>query len=176
MNAIRDRADAAALPTRHHFALVRLVAMMQFARMPPQRRAGLVMPIDEYQTAFENHGMSLLVWLLTTAFVADALSQVILFAVALLVAALIAPLLLVMTVAISSIVASALRVRDHVQVNSAFVMILLIAGSAYYATGASWPRWPARLFLALTIANVAAAPVAWLLRHRMAAMEQRCAS
>ena len=175
MKAIVDRAEAAALPSRHHFALFRLVATLRFPAAPKRVRSGTVLHLDEYQSAFENYSVSAVIWLVTTAYLVELLSHVLPLGIAIPVAMLLSPLALQIPFYVSGAIASAMHDGENLRLNSVAVMASLLGASAYHASQQTWTRWPARGFLALAAANAVAAPLVWLMRGRIAEQEERCA-
>lgn len=175
MKAIVDRADAAALPSRHHFAIFRLLAALRFRATRPRAEPGLVLHLDEYQSSSENYLLALMLWLIGSAYVTDVLAHVLPLLIAAILGVALSPLALQLPFFVTGAIATALHDGDNRRLNSLSVMAVLLVSSIYYALQQTWVRWPARMFLALTAINAAAAPVAWLLRGRLSALEERCA-
>ena len=177
MKVVRDCPEARHLPTRHNLALFRLLAALRVPSPRPRGEGGrrpdggrCTFTIDRHQSNVETFTVAAIAWIVSSAYVAHALSSLLPLAAALLIGLVMSPLVMQLPMFVSGIVG-----RNRVELNSIVLMALLTLASAYYATAQAWVRWPARGFLALVVANAAAAPIAWLLRGRFAEMESRCA-
>jgi hypothetical protein len=176
VNVVTDRPEARWLPSRHRFALTRLIA---YAKLRGAPNAGntvehLILPIDRDQTAAEMNGVAIWVFVMTVCYVAAALP---LFwpaaiAVAIPIAAVIIHFPIVI---IGPIVRMLIGDGNHVKIISLITMMLLLIASSYFAVSSSWARYVAWLFFAVLITNAVAASVVWLLRARIRAAEERCA-
>lgn len=175
MRAITDRADAAALPSRNHFAIFRLLAAVRFLTRRRRSQPGLVLHLEEYQSSIENYTMAAILWFIGSVYLTDAFAHVMPLAIAALLAAALSPLVLQLPFYLSGAIATALHHGDNRRLNSMFLMAVLLITSMYYAMQPRWPRWPARAFLALAVLNAAAAPLAWLMRGWLTSLEERCA-
>lgn len=174
MKVVTDRADAAALPSRHHFAIFRLLAAARFPMLRPRVQRGIVLHLDEYQSSFENYTVAGIVWIIGSAYLIDALAHVVPLLLAAIIGIALSPLVLQFPFYVTGAIATAIHDGDNRRLNSIAVMSVLLIASTYYAMQQTWVCWPARAFLALTALNALAAPVAWLMRERMTAMEDRC--
>lgn len=156
------------LPSRHHFALARLIALMMLKNTArPADVDRVIFAIDRHQSAAENYAVSILFTAITTAYIAALLPATPLALLAALPLALIAIQIL--------LVAGGLMVRS-MRANSAFMMLCAVAASLYFATRTTWVRFAAYAFLALVALNAIAFVVMWLLRDRVRELERRCAA
>lgn len=170
-NIVVDRPMAGWLPSRHRFALARLVAYvrLRFDQPAATQPEHLILPIDRDQTAAEMYGVAVWVFATTTCYVAASLPfrlpWSIILAIPLAAIAIHVP-----------IVAGMVLMGDgnHIKIVSVITMGLLLMASSYAVTTASWARFVAWLFFAILVINGAAAVVLWLLRGAMQAGEERC--
>lgn len=157
------------LPSRHHFALARLIAL---AMCHPERSEGssehAMFAIDRHQSTAENYAVSILYTAITTCYIAALLP---LWTPIALVAAL--PLAMI---AIQLLVIGGGLVLRTMAASSAFMMLCAVAASLYFATYTTWVRFPAYAFLAVVALNAVAYVVMWLLRDRVRELELRCAA
>ena len=176
MNVVTDRPQARWLPSRHRFALARLIA---YAKLRDARDAAtdaehLILPIDRDQTAAEMNGVAIWVFVTTVGYIASALPLI--WPAAIVVAMPIAAVVLQFpTVIIGPIVRMLIGDGNHIKIISAMAMTLLVIASSYVAASNSWARYVAWFFFAVLIVNGAAAFVVWLLRGGIRAAEERCA-
>lgn len=158
------------LPSRHHFALARLIALMMLKTTP--RPAGdvdrVMFAVDRHQSTAENYAVSILFTAITTCYIATMLP-------------LAAPMALVSALPLALIaiqillVAGGLIVRS-MTANSAFMMLCAVAASLHFATHPTWVRFAAYTFLTVLALNAIAFVVMWLLRDRVRELELRCAA
>jgi hypothetical protein len=171
VKVVRDRPEARALPSRRHFALTRLVALMfrGTPRNSEEPEEHIVLAIDADQTASESYLAA--TWFTATlaCYIAAALPLV--FPIALLAAV---PVAMVANVLICMFATFPLPDRDNTRVSSATLFTVLAIASAYFAVQPSWVRFVAWLFFGVVIANVIAAAIVWLLRGRVRELEARC--
>jgi hypothetical protein len=176
VNVVTDRPEAHWLPSRHRFALSRLIAYARLrrARDVAQTVEHLVLPIDRDQTAAEMNGAAIWVFVTTSCYVAAMLPLI--WPAAIAVAIPITAIVLQFPiVVIGPIVRMLIGDGDHIKIISVITMTLLVAASAYFAASASWARYVAWFFFAVLIVNGAAAIVVWLLRGSIREAEERCA-
>ena len=176
MKTVRGRADALWLPSRFRYAIFRLIAFGVVRRNRPREAGGLVLVIDRDQSASEYYLIS--VWLLLTVscYVGAGLSRVTNGVLAALAAIPIASLLIEAPIYLSGAAMPALRaagIRQERSLRVASMMLygLLILTAAYFALTESWVRYVAISFLVIVAANGVAAVVVWLLRRRIAELE-----
>ena len=179
------------LPSRHHFALARLIALAMCHPDPersegegspapgdssPSSRLGMTpgtvdrvtFAVDRYQSTAENYAVSILFTTITTCYIAVLLPF---WTPVALIAAL--PLALI---AIQILVVGGGLVLSSMAANSAFMMLCAVAASLYFATRTTWVRFAAYAFLAVVALNALAYVVMWLLRDRVRELELRCAA
>jgi hypothetical protein len=174
-NIVVDRPMARWLPSRHRFALARLVAYvrLRFGQPPAMQPEQLILPIDRDQTAEEMYSVAVWVFATTTCYVAASLPfrlpWSIILAIPLAAIAIHLPI-----VAGGPVVRLVTGDVNHTAIVSVITMGLLLMASSYAITTASWARFVAWLFFAIVIINGAAAAVLWLLREAVHAGEERC--
>lgn len=157
------------LPSRHHFALARLIALAMLRPKPPADDVDhVVFAVDRHQSTAENYAVSILYTVITTCYIAALLPLS--TPLALLVAVPLAQ------IAIQMLIVGGGLVLRTMTANSAFMMLAAIAASLYFATRATWVRFPAYAFLAVVALNAIAFVIMWLLRDRVRALELRCAA
>jgi hypothetical protein len=176
VNVVTDRPEARWLPSRHRFALVKLVAYAKLCggRAGANNTEHLILPIDRDQTAAEMNGIAIWILVTTVCYVAAMLPMIwpasIVVAIPVAAIALHFPFL-----GIGPIVRMLIGDGDHIKIISVITMSLLVIASSYVAASSSWARYVAWFFFAVLIVNAAAAIVVWLLRGRIRAAEERCA-
>ena len=176
MNIVRDRPEARRLPSRHRFALARLIAYAKLrrAREGVKKTEHLILSIDRDQTAAEMNSAAIWVFITTVCYIAAALPLI--WPAAILVAIPIAAMVLQFpTVVIGPIVRMLIGDGDHIKIISVIAMSLLVIASSYFAVTSSWARYVAWFFFAVLIVNGAASMVVWTLRGPIRAAEERCA-
>jgi hypothetical protein len=176
VNAVADRPEARWLPSRHRFALARLIAYATLRRARDIAPAveHLVLPIDRDQTAAEMNGAAMWVFVTTSCYIAAVLPMM--WLAAIVVSIPIAAIVLQFPiVVIGPIVRMLIGDGDHVKIISVITMTLLVIASSYFAASASCARYVAWFFFGVLLANGAAAIVVWLLRGRIREAEERCA-
>lgn len=176
MNVVTGRPEARWLPSRHRFALARLIAYAKLrgARVVTNDADHLILAIDRDQTAAEMNGIAVWISATTVCYLAAMLPLV--WPAAIVVAIPIAAIVLNFPiVVIGPIVRILLGDGDHVRLISAITMSLFVIASACVAASSSWSRYVAWFFFAVLIVNAAAAAAVWFLRGEIRAAEQRCA-
>jgi hypothetical protein len=157
------------LPSRHHFALARLIALVMLKATPPAKDVDrVIFAVDRHQSTAENYTVSILFTVISTCYIAALIPLA--TPLALLVALPLAQIAIQLL-----IVGGGLIVRS-MAANSAFMMLTAVTASLYFATRATWVRFPAYAFLAIVALNAIAFVVMWLLRDRVRALELRCAA
>jgi hypothetical protein len=158
------------LPSRHHFALARLIAlvMLKAAPRPADDAERAVFAVDRHQSSAENYAVAIVYTAITTCYIAALLPLPPPFA-------LFAALPLAGITIQILIVGGGLLVRS-MAANSALMMLCAIAASLYFATQPTWARFAAYAVLAHVALNAVAFVVMWLLRDRVRALELRCAA
>jgi hypothetical protein len=176
VNVVTDRPEARWLPSRHRFALARLIAFAKLrgARDVASNAEHLILPIDRDQTAAEMNGIAICVFAMTVCYIAATLPVI--WPAAIVVAIPIATIILhAPIVIIGPIVRMLIGDGDHVKIISVITMSLLVIASSYVAASNSWARYVAWFFFAVLALNGAAAVVVWLLCGQIRAAEERCA-
>jgi len=154
---VRDREDAKWLPSRFHFALFRLFAIVRMSAMAPRPRPGIIVPIDRYQSSFENYAIS--IWYFAT--VSCFFTAVMPWWVAIPLASLVVQLPIYV-------------VGRGQGVNSIIFMTSATLAAAYLATTQTWLRWAAWQFLAILALNALAALLLLPMRGVIRKLEARC--
>lgn len=168
MRIVRGRADARWLPSRFNFALFRLYAFVRMKTAKPEP-ADVSLVIDRNQNPIESAVLS--VW--TTATIACYAAGT-LFASWPLPLALLAGIPVAITCLEIPIVVVGLALRNrenNIPLNSAVLMVLLIAAAAYFARAQTWVRFAAWQFLAAVALNAVAAAIVFSMRDTIAEME-----
>lgn len=174
MRMVHGNAAARWLPSRHNFALFRLVAYLRLRNAHPEP-AEVILGIDRHQSNTETWTVSVWVLVMATIFISAvfalplALSFVLAvagFQVALITSGLtLAPLWNAVT-----------RLdTPAVKVSSFAIIGLLAAGAAYCATRPTWVRFAGWHFLSMLALNAIAAAVVFLLRGPIARLEETIA-
>ena len=157
MRFVRDRDDARWLPTRFHFALFRLIAIVRMSLMEPRTRPGIIVAVDRYQSTVESYTIS--VWYFVT--VSCFFSAVM-------------PLWAAIAVA-SLVVQLPIYVVGRGQgVNSIILMSSATLAAAYLITQQTWLRFVAAQFLAILALNAIAALILLPMRGTIRKLEARC--
>lgn len=175
MNVV-DHPEAHWLPSRHRFALPRLIAYakLRSAPAPANNAEHLILPIDRDQTAAEMNGAAIWVFVTTVCYIAAPLPLI--WPVAIVVAMPIAAIVLQFpTVIIGPMVRMLIGDGNHIKIISVIAMSLLVIASSFVAASTSWARYAAWFFFAVLIVNGAAAIAVWILRGSIRAAEERCA-
>jgi hypothetical protein len=167
VKAVRGRADARWLPSRHRFALFRLYAYVRLLGAKPEPRPGLILIIDRDQTAYEHHLVSLWIAATSTCYVAATLFRGLPVPVAIAVAIPVAALALEVPFYISG-----LLLRGGSRLNGIVYMFLLAVASIHIVRQPSWVRFVAWQFFAVIALNTAAAAIVFVLRAPIARLER----
>jgi hypothetical protein len=176
VNVVTDRPEAHWLPSRHRFALSRLIAYAKLrgARAIANNAEHLILPIDRDQTAAEMNALAIWVFVTTVCYVAAILPMI--WPAAIIVAIPIAAIAIHFPIlVIGPIVRMLIGDGDHIKIISVITMAMLVIASSYFAASSSWARYVAWFFFAVLIANGAAAILVWLLRDGIREAEERCA-
>lgn len=173
-NVVIDRPEVRWLPSRHRFALARLIAFARLGNKRAVKQAEhLLLPIDRDQTAAEMNCVAAWVFVTTTCYIGAALPFVLPLSIVL--AIPLAAIAIHLPIVIGGPILRALiGDGNHIKIVSVTTMSLLLIASAWVATTPTWTRFVAWLFLAILIINSVAAIVLWLLRKPIQAAEERC--
>lgn len=172
MRVVRDRAEARWLPSRHRYALARLIAFLRLRNAGSEPRSGLVLAVDRDQSTAENMTLGFSVWFIWTCYAAAILPGP---------WKVTAPLLshlglqvtIVGTVLILHLFGRDLWAFNH-RINSTLLFILLLLASSYFAATQLWVRFVAWVVLAVFVLNAVAATILFLLRKSVRELEARC--
>ncbi|MEA2240185.1 MAG: hypothetical protein QOC81_4909 [Thermoanaerobaculia bacterium] len=178
MNVIADRPEARLLPSRHHFAIARLVAFLRLQLRADGRSVEtpehLILPIDRDQSSAEIYAIATWVFLTTASYFACLLPLPL--PLALLAAIPLAFIAIHIPIVVGGPLVRLLAgEKNHVRTISAITMGALLISSLYIARTATWARVVAWLFLTVVAGNAIAAVILWMLRGRVQAAEKRCA-
>jgi ABC-type multidrug transport system fused ATPase/permease subunit len=170
VRVIRDRDEARWLPSRHHFALAKLIAMIV---MKPASRAEssikLIYAIDRDQSMVENYAVAMWLYVTGAAYLMAATHPAAWILMPWLAGFLIhAPCFLI------GWIAGLFDAEDNRKLNGVLTMGMMLIASSYFATTTSPVRFIAWFFLSIMALNAIAAVVMWMLRGTAAAMERRC--
>jgi hypothetical protein len=190
----RPQAAVAWVPSRHRYALFRLIAYLRLASGADAPRGdrgrrpdtdlganAVVLAIDRDQSSVEAYTVCVLVWLTVSAFFAAVLSSALglpaAIAVGIPIAALTLTLFVVMTGLVVTPVLHAVglpRGPDNIAPATTVMLIAVTLAASYLATLSTWVRIPAWLFLGALGVNGVAAIFLFLVRQRVRAAESRC--
>lgn len=184
MKIARPQAAVPWAPSRHRYALFRLIAYLRLARTQAQscvRDESRVLAIDRDQSMFEQYTIAVFVWVTVAAFLAAMLSTRVILPLAIAVSIPIAALLFSMGVVVTGVaITPALhaiglpRGVSNIAPNSWVLLTCVFLPSSYFAISNSWARYPAWLFLGAMVMNGVASIVLFFLRARLRAAEARC--
>jgi len=166
MKIVRDCPAARWLPSRHRFALSRLIAFIRLRVEDSRPRLSgvdhVILVIDRDQSAIEHYAVSTWIFVTIVCYIAAILPLPIGVAAA---AAL--PLAAV-AVQIPFYTGAGLKV------NSVLTMVLMIMASFYFGVTASPVRYVAWFFLAVIVFNAVAWLIMIIIRDSVRELEQRC--
>ena len=164
MRVVIDRPEARWLPSRHRYALSRLIALvaLRFSRgsVPSNRR--LILPIDRDQSAPENHAIALWLLITTTLFLVALVRPALWILMPFAAAALLEVPFFVAGAFLAPIVGR--RGADNKRLTSAATFVALAAASAWFAWTLTWARFVAYFFFAVLAVNAVAFVAMLLLR------------
>lgn len=168
MKFISDR-RAKWLPSRHHYALGKLIAFLVFRAQkrgiaPPSTRYAF--PVDDNQSAAETFLVA--VWVFLTAVVEMAALLPFRPWISAIIAVITMPWLLQVPLYVVGLIFGS---RTLISITT---FTILAITSAFVAVMPTMARYVAWLFFAVLAANALAWPIAWLLREPMRALEQQC--
>ena len=162
MNVVRDKPAAKWLPSRHRFAIARLIAyvMLLVARPKLTEADHVILAIDRDQSAMENYAAS--IWYLgtLTCFLTSIVPVILAFPLALIVVEL-------------PIYAFGLPFNSRRAVSAGY-LACGAAMSAYFALQPAWLRFVAYAYFGVLALDAIAFLAMWLLRNRVRAAEERC--
>lgn len=168
MKIVRGRADARWLPSRFNFALFRLFAFLRLrAAKPDTRDVSLI--VDRNQNNLESYSLAAWTTLTVTCYAAGTLLESWPLPLALLAGIPLAITLMEIPVVVLGLLFR--RRASNIGLNSVVLMSLLIGAALYFARAQSWVRFAAWQFLAGVVLNAIAAPLLFVLRGRIARLE-----
>jgi hypothetical protein len=175
LNVAVDRPEARWLPSRHRFAMARLIAYVRLRRAQAavKRPEHLILSIDRDQTAAEMNCVAVWVFATVTCYFAASLPFALPLSVVL--AIPLAAIAIQLPIVIGGPLLRLLTGDgNHIKIISVMTMGLLLMASSYIATTPVWARFVAWLFFAIVIVNCAAAVILWLLRDAVQDAEEQC--
>jgi len=181
VKVVHDCPAARWLPSRHHFALMRLFAFVRFRSedpMPPNLEH-LALAIDRDQSAIEIYGVSLWLFATAVAYVAVLLPVPLGWAVALAIPvagiAMQIPLTVIGGILIPLWTAvTGVKLENLQKLESVATMTLMVIASSYFAVARSPVRYIGWFFFAVFLLNAAAWLIMAALRTRVEEMERQC--
>lgn len=177
MRAVRGRAEARWLPSRHRFALFRLWAYARLRTATPEPKPGLILMVDRDQSAVESYTTSTWIALMTAGYIAAELAKrwplpvAIAAAIPLACLALHLPLLVAPVLVPVIEVFARKRLTWYAAVNSTAFVATHLAIALVLADQRTWVRFVAWQFLAVFGLNAIAAAIVFLLRGRITSLE-----
>ncbi|MBV9493810.1 MAG: hypothetical protein JOZ54_06160 [Acidobacteria bacterium] len=173
MNIVRDRAEARWLPSRHRYALMRLIAFLILRNARPKPQPGLILVIDRDQSTLENLTTSIWATLTVMCYMSTAMHGWWKLA-AIPVGWIVIQLpLYILGAAMMPLFGRSLEANNH-RLNSVFYWSLMTIASAYFVTRSGINRWLAYVFFAVLTLNALAAVILFPLRRKVAELEARC--
>jgi hypothetical protein len=170
VKVVRDRDEARWLPSRHHFALTKLIAMIAMKRTT-HRESSLkrIYAIERDQSTLENYSIAIWLYLTGTAYLLAITPKVTWILIPWIAGfAVHAPCFII------GVIANRFGAVDNRKLNGISTMVLFLIASSWFATTDSPVALVAWLFLGIVALNAIAAVVMWMLRGTAAAMERRC--
>lgn len=178
MTVYVDRIDAPLLPSRHRFALFRLIAYLRLRTAPRGRDRARLYFLDPDQSSFEQYSVAIWATLTAAALSAAALETVWPLWIVSLAAVPIAALLLQVPAVLVGFTVLPLIERmigrpiRRIRFESRFMMFLLSAGAMWSLQSGGWGRYVGWHFVAVLAANASAAAVLHGLRDQIARLER----
>lgn len=175
LNVAIDRPDARWLPSRHRFAVTRLIGFFRLgrARTAEEGPEHLILSIDRDQTAVEMHLTAFWVFATTACYIAASLPLALPLSIVLSIP--LAAVAIHLPIVLGGPILRALTGDgDHIKLVSVITMGLLLMASSYVATTRTWARFVAWLFFSILLLNCVAAVILWMLRGSVQAAEERC--
>jgi hypothetical protein len=181
VNFVRDRADLRWLPSRHHFALARLVAYLVLRFSRPRPQPGLALVVDRYQSQPEHYAMAIWATLTAVCYVVALLTTWMpMWAAVTLALVTIGLIVQIPLFTIGAVVLplwerlTGTREQRHEKAISVAYMIVYLLASSYFVTRLGWVRYVAAFSLLLFAANAVAGVLMFLLRGAVRRLEQQC--
>jgi hypothetical protein len=162
VNVVRDKPAAKWMPSRHRFAIARLIAyVMLFVARPKAPEADhMILAIDRDQSTVESYTTT--IWYLgtLTCFLTAFVPVILAFPLALIVVEI-------------PIYVFGLPFNNRRAVSMGYVACGA-AASAYFAMQPTWLRFVAYGYFGMLALDAIAFMAMWLLRNRVRAAEERC--
>ncbi|MGN6186609.1 MAG: hypothetical protein ACTHQM_23475 [Thermoanaerobaculia bacterium] len=176
MKLLQGHAEMRHMPSRHHFALFRLVAYLRLRNVKIIGEADRVLSINRDQSATELFGTGWWIVITVACYFASMMTIAL-------------PLALVISIVLSWCTVQALTVgtglfiaplvrfvtrkqgHNNIHLNSIAIMTLLFVAALYFGTQRTWVRFAAWQFLALIALNACAALVVFFLGGEIARLE-----
>jgi hypothetical protein len=176
MKIVRHRDDARLLPSRHDFALFRLVAYLRLRRAQPGSALSMFV-VDRHQSAVETWTVGLWLLLASSCYLADAFTPRLGLPLA-----LFAGFVVALTAVQAGIVILGLTVAPlwkkitrsdilPLRVNSFTFMLMFVTASGWAALRPTWVRFVGWSSIGAFALNIAAAAALYLLRDSVAHLE-----
>ena len=171
MRLIRNCARARWLPSRHRYALAKLIALIASHRTRADEPHLHVYAVDRDQSTFEQ--MTAATWIFLTS-CAYGMAVTPWWSWPLVI--LVVPLLLQLPFYFAGAVVLPLVMKseDHRDLNTYFQWIVMIVLSAWAAASQHWSRFVAWFFFGVLALNAIAAVIVWMFRGAMAKLEREC--
>ncbi len=170
MKMVHGNAAARWLPSRHNFALFRLLAYVRLRNARPEP-AAVILGVDRHQSNTETWLVTVWVLLMATIFIAAVFAVPLALSFILAVAGF-QVALITSGLTLAPLWNAATRLdTPGVKVSSFAIMALLAAAAAYCATRPTWVRFAGWHFLSMLALNAIAAVIVFLLRGPIAQLE-----
>jgi hypothetical protein len=176
MNVVVDFPEARWRPSRHRFAIARLMALARSRRVAPAAETPehLILAVDRDQSTAEAYTVAVWVFLTTASYFTAMLPLPV--PLAILAAIPLASLALHIPFIAGGLVLKLFtHDENHIRFISAGTMGLLLIWSSYIALKPSWAHFVAWFFFGVLVMNCLAALILWLMRAQVQATEERCA-
>jgi hypothetical protein len=170
MRMVRGRRDARWLPSRYYLAMFRLAAFLRGRASEPQP-ADVILFVDRFQSTAEMFSVAIAALATATCYIAATLFRSWPVPAALAVSVPIALIALHLPFFALAPAVITLEPETRLRTQSAGMMLIFIALSAWFATSESWARFAAWVVLAFACVNAVAAIILVLLRDRVARFE-----
>lgn len=170
MKIIRGRGDARWLPSRHNFALFRLLAYVRCRAAAPEP-APVILVVDRHQSALEYYTVSAWIFATMTCALAATLFARLPVAAALLVAMPAAAIVLESPLFLLGLLFAPLDGVRTIRGQSLTQLGMYLAGAAWLTTRPSWARYVGWQFVGIAALNALAACIVFLLRRRIHELE-----
>jgi hypothetical protein len=167
---VRDCPQAKWFPSRHRFALFRLLSLVRakFSKPPKMDVDHLLLAIDPDQSAVEHYIITLLIIITLTCYFSSMVAWPIAF--------LIAATAIQACIVVGGLVVRGATSEIHLKRNSFFLMTAIVATSLYFAMQTSSARYVAWFFLGMVSLNALSWLILRILRNTVRELEAQCAS